>query len=281
MTSRTCASDADCNDGDACNGVETCRPEGVCRAAANQVPSAGICTQDLSAECDNNGGTVTLDGSCSSDPEGCALSYQWTSTTCSLDDPTQAKPKASCPKGMNSVSLTVEDVVGAQSAPDTATVNIVDTKPPVVSCSVSLPVMNQTNHDLVNVGLVSTATDQCEGDLPVTVNVFGDEDDQENTGFPDSPDAKDIATGTLQLRAERRGNGDGRVYLIVTRATDSSNNSAFDCCTVAVPHSSSAADQTDATRQATAAQSYCLAHNGMPPPGYFVIGDGPEVGPKQ
>jgi len=22
-------------------------------------------------------------------------------------------------------------------------------------------------------------------------------------------------------------------------------------------------------------------HNGMPPPGYFVIGDGPEVGPKQ
>jgi hypothetical protein len=281
MTSSTCSQDSDCDDGDACNGVETCRTEGVCRAAANQVPTAEICSAQLTAECTANGGDVTLDGSCSSDPESCSLSDLWTSATCTFDDATLVKPKAHCPLGSNTVSLTVEDVVGAFSPPDTASVAIVDTKPPVVSCSVSLPLMTQNNHDLVNVGLVSTATDQCEGDLPVRVKVFGDEDDQEKTGSPDSPDAKDIAPGTLRLRAERLGNGDGRVYLVVTTATDSSNNGAFNCCTVAVPHSTSAADQTDATRQAAAAQSYCLAHNGMPPPRYFVIGDGPVMGPKQ
>ncbi|HSP97004.1 MAG TPA: hypothetical protein VL049_07130, partial [Candidatus Dormibacteraeota bacterium] len=174
---------------------------------------------------------------------------------------------------------------GASSSPDTATVTTTDTKPPAVTCSVSQPVLNQTNHDLVNIGLASTATDQCEGNLPVTVKVYSNEDDQQglnsDVAHGDSPDAKDIAVGTLRLRAERLGNGDGRVYLVVASASDSSNNSAVGCCTVAIPHSTSAADQTKATQLAAAARNYCLAHPGMPPTGYFVIGDGPIVGPKQ
>jgi hypothetical protein len=33
--------------------------------------------------------------------------------------------------------------------------------------------------------------------------------------------------------------------------------------------------------QAAAAQAYCQGNNGAPPAGYFVVGDGPIVGPKQ
>lgn len=33
--------------------------------------------------------------------------------------------------------------------------------------------------------------------------------------------------------------------------------------------------------QAAAASAYCESHGGMLPPGYFVIGDGPIIGPKQ
>jgi hypothetical protein len=40
-------------------------------------------------------------------------------------------------------------------------------------------------------------------------------------------------------------------------------------------------DQDAVNAQAAAAKAYCLAHNGAPPPGYFVIGDGPVIGPKQ
>lgn len=284
-TSASCSQDSDCDDHNDCNGVERCRSEGVCRAAANQVPTADICTKLLTAECSNGTSTVTLDGTCSSDPEGCSVSYQWSSSTCRLDNASGSKPQATCPLGANSVSLTVEDAVGAFSTPDTATVTTTDTKPPVVTCSVSQPVLNQTNHDLVNVGLASTATDQCEGNLPVTVKVYSNEDDQQflnsDVANGDSPDAKGIAVGTLRLRAERLGSGNGRVYLVVTGASDSSNNSASDCCTVAIPHSMSAADQTEATQLAAAARNYCLAHAGMPPAGYFVIGDGPIVGPQQ
>ena len=88
-----------------------------------------------------------------------------------------------------------------------------------------------------------SAVDQCEGVLPVTVNVFADEDDDGTGDGNTSPDAVDIDVGSLQLRGERKGNGDGRVYLIIPEATDSSGNRGFGCCTVVVPHSNAAAAQ--------------------------------------
>ena len=60
-----------------------------------------------------------------------------------------------------------------------------------MSCSVTTPIINQTNHNLVNVGLAGAAVDSCEGDVAVTVNVFADENDDEDTGDgKHSPDAK-------------------------------------------------------------------------------------------
>jgi hypothetical protein len=117
--------------------------------------------------------------------------------------------------------------------------------------------------------------------IPVSVQVFSDEDDQEDTGTGNfSPDAKNIAPGTLRLRSERKGNGNGRVYLIVTRATDQSGNTAIDCATVVVPHDQSPA--SIAAIKAKAASAAATVHStGQPPVGYFVVGDGPIIGPKQ
>jgi len=136
------------------------------------------------------------------------------------------------------------------------------------------------NHNLVNVGLSVSATDNCDANL--TITVFGDEDDEEPTGDgTHSPDAKDIAPGTLRLRSERKGDADGRVYLIVVKATDDAGNVGVACCTVVVPKSQSQADQNAVNMQATSAQSFCLANQGALPPGYFVIGDGSIIGPRQ
>jgi hypothetical protein len=96
-----------------------------------------------------------------------------------------------------------------------------------------------------------------------------------------SPDATNIVVGTLQLRAERADSGDGRVYLIVVRDTDSKGNTGFSCSSVVVPHDSSASALAAVNSQAATARAYCQAKNGAPPPGYFVIGDGPVIGPKQ
>src|SRR5262249_1483160 len=131
------------------------------------------------------------------------------------------------------------------------------------------------------VGLAARARDACEGELPVTVSVFGDEDDETQTGDGNfSPDATDIAVGSLRLRAERQDNGDGRVYLIRVEATDSTGNRGVDCCTVVVPQSHSQQALRSVQSQAAAAQAFCLANAGMPPAGYFVVGDGPLIGPK-
>ena len=85
----------------------------------------------------------------------------------------------------------------------------------------------------------------------------------------------------MRLRSERIGAADGRVYLIVVKITDTSGNMSFTCATVVVPKSQSKTDKNSVDAQAAAAKAYALSHNGSPPPGYFVIGDGQVVGPKQ
>ncbi len=47
-----------------------------------------------------------------------------------------------------------------------------------------------------------------------------------------------------------------------------------------VPLSNKAADRNAVNAQAAAAKAFFLA-NQAPPPGYFVIGDGPVIGPRQ
>src|SRR5262249_28420527 len=116
------------------------------------------------------------------------------------------------------------------------TVKVEDHEAPVVTSAVTLSQLWQPNHNLINVGLSGSASDNCDSNLTFTVRVYGDEDDDEATGDGNfSPDAKNIARGTLLLRAERNGNKNGRVYLIVVSATDSSGNTGFSTRTVTVP----------------------------------------------
>ena len=109
--------------------------------------------------------------------------------------------------------------------------------------------------------------------------MFGDEDDQTATssGVVHSPDAKDIGVGTLRLRAERVDSDDGRVYLVVVAATNFLGNTSRACHTVVIQRKK----KGDVEAQAAAAKAFCQANNGSPPPGYFTIGDGPIIGPKQ
>jgi uncharacterized repeat protein (TIGR01451 family) len=185
------------------------------------------------------------------------------------------------PVGQTTVTCTATDSGGATST-CTFHVTVNDVEPPVVSCSVARSLLWPPNHDLVNVGLTATAVDVCSGVLPVTVGVSGDEDDETPTGDGRfSPDAKSPGSGTLRLRSERIGNRDGRVYLIVPKAVDQSGNTGFTCCTAVVPHSRNRAAIASVNAQAAAATAFCHSHGGAAPPGYFVVGDGPLIGPKQ
>ena len=138
------------------------------------------------------------------------------------------------------------------------------------------------NHNLTNVRLGASVSEACDSNPAIEVKVFGNEDDETPTGDGNfSPDASAIALNSLRLRSERKGDGDGRVYLVVVRATDASGNAGIDCMTVVVPHDQSKSSIASVNAQAAAAKAFCLANNGTAPAGYFVVGDGPITGNKQ
>jgi FtsP/CotA-like multicopper oxidase with cupredoxin domain len=184
------------------------------------------------------------------------------------------------PIGTTVVTCTATNGIG-EMAQCTFNVTVNDTEKPTITSSVAVSTFWSPSHDLINVGLKATATDNCSGALPVTITVYGDENDESSTGDGTfSPDAKNIAVGTLRLRAERNQKGDGRVYLIIVTASDTAGNVAKSCLTVVVPKDQTTKSINSVMAQATAAKTFCEA-NGTAPAGYFVIGDGPVIGNKQ
>ena len=161
----------------------------------------------------------------------------------------------------------------------TVTLTLGGSGAPTLTASVATGTLWTPSHDLVNVGLTVSATNSC-GTATTQIAVYSDEDDVSGDPDDQSPDAKNIASGTLRLRAERRGAGDGRVYLIIVKATDGGSNTTRKCLTVTVPKSQSAAHVNSATQQAAAAAAQCQS-TGLAPAGYFAVGDGPVVGGKQ
>jgi hypothetical protein len=159
---------------------------------------------------------------------------------------------------------------------------VVDSTAPMVSSSVAQSILWPPDHNLVNVGLSVAASDNCASTPTVRVTIYSNEGDQppgdEDSSF--SPDARNISPGNLRLRSERSESGSGRVYLIVSQASDGSNTGSS-CAIAVVPHDQSAGSVAGVNGMAATAQSYCAGHNGTPPPGYLVVGNGPTVGPKQ
>jgi uncharacterized repeat protein (TIGR01451 family) len=85
-------------------------------------------TADAGSPQNVHGGTVTLNGSASTDPDGDALLYHWLQTdgtTVTLSDPTAASPTFTAPlaDGLLTFQLTVTDTFGATDS-DTTTVTV-------------------------------------------------------------------------------------------------------------------------------------------------------------
>ena len=160
----------------------------------------------------------------------------------------------------------------------------------MVTCAVGSGTLWPPNHDLIAVGFAATAADNCDGPgsigggtsgggLPMTVTVLSNEPELAQGSGNFSPDAK-FANGVLRLRSERSGNGDGRIYLILSSGTDSAGNLGWCSSTVTVTHDQSAASRASVEAKAAAAKAWYLNYK-QPPTGWYVIGNGAIVGPKQ
>jgi len=176
---------------------------------------------------------VTLDGSASYDPDGDALTYKWTWVGGSADG---VNPTINLPYGKTTVTLAVDDGKGGASS-DTVDISIVDTAVPTLNVTVNPNILWPPNHKYVEVLPSLAVNDACIETTKVElVSVTSSEPDN---GLGDGDTANDIvinADGSILLRAERSGRGDGRIYTITYRATDAAGNSTTASATVTVPH---------------------------------------------
>ncbi len=201
------------------------------------------------AECASpQGGSVTLDGSGSSDPDSTAgtnddiVAFEWYlhhGTPSETLIATGPIAQVVLPLGPNVVTLEVTDRKGA-TATDEATWTVRDSVSPTISVTVDPAVVWPPDRRMVPVHATVTAGDACGTASVVLAAVTSNE----RSGWA----AKDGSGGDIQgadigtpdfdllLRAARVGSGPGRVYTIVYQANDAAGNLSTGRATVVVPH---------------------------------------------
>jgi hypothetical protein len=125
----------------------------------------------------------------------------------------------------------------------TVTITNIDKVAPTLTVQANKNSLVPPNHKLVDIGFSWIAQDNGSGIASVKlISVTSNEPDN---GLGDGDTSNDIQgadIGTddqsIQLRAERSGNGTGRVYTITYKAVDFAGNSVTASTTVTVPHSS-------------------------------------------
>jgi len=201
---------------------------------ASNPPPVITCPQDITVECTGNCGIQASDPQLMPFFTGVSTTDNCPGVVITNDGP------AFFDLGTKTVVFTATDSAGA-TANCSARVNVVDTRPPVISVALSRDTLWPPNHNLVDIVATVGVTDVCDPHPTfVLASITSSEPDD---GLGDGDTVKDIqgaAPGTpdtaFRLRSERSGSGSGRIYTILYTASDKSGNTAQAKVTVTVPH---------------------------------------------
>jgi hypothetical protein len=215
--------------------------------------SADVTVQDTTPPTVSAPAAVTLECNASggvpkSDPQVVAwLSSASASDICegplAVTNDAPALFAAGCPPGgETSVTFSSTDS-SLNTGSASSSVFVQDTTAPLVSCGAIERELWPPDHEFVDVGLSFSAADVCDTNpLSISITVSSDEDAAGAAGAGGTkhcPDAQIQPDGSVLLRAERSGAGDGRVYVISVRATDSCGNVGLCQVPVTVPYNRS------------------------------------------
>ncbi len=120
---------------------------------------------------------------------------------------------------------------------DPVVVGLCETTAPVVEVTASPDTLWPPNHKYRE---VTTTVEVTDADPNTTITLVSVESNEPDNGSGDGDTINDIVIVddfNFQLRAERSGNGDGRVYTIIYEVTDACGNSTLASATVTVPKS--------------------------------------------
>jgi len=210
----------DCDDG---NQVDADGCDTDCRFAAHITCNAPLVTGDPQ--------TCTAEVSCSAiasciDPEGGTVSI-----ACVPGSPYGA--------GTTDVTVQCTDSRGTASTVCPVSVSVTDDTPPTISIDPFPSLLWPPNHHMLQVDAGVSASDNCGVPTITLLSVMSDEPD-DGSGDGETVDDIQAEVGTnatsVWLRAERSGEGDGRVYTIAYSATDAAGNETTATAAVIVPH---------------------------------------------
>ena len=144
--------------------------------------------------------------------------------------------------GIYSVTYGAQDSAGNQATPVVRVVTVSDTSPPVLTVT-SSGTLWPPEHEYIAVPvstLVSAATDTCDSGVGVgSVVITKVSSDEADNGNGDGNTIDDIVIApdcrSVQLRAERAGNLNGRFYVVTLRVTDASGNATTKTVNMIVP----------------------------------------------
>ena len=139
------------------------------------------------------------------------------------------------PVGTTTVQAKASNAAGVDSCSFTVTVN--DTEPPVLEdVSADPAVLWPPNHQMKNVTIDYTATDNCGGVITSSLSVTSNQPQNGQGDGNTESDWEIIDEHHVRLRAERAGNGGCRIYSIKITSTDQYGNESDSTVTVVVPH---------------------------------------------
>ena len=118
-------------------------------------------------------------------------------------------------------------------------ITVFDGTPPVISnASTNVVSLWPPNHKMKDVMVNYTTSDNCNA-VTTTLSVSSNEPINGTGDGDTAPDWQIVNNHFVKLRAERAGNGSGRIYTITIKATDGCNNSSTKVLLVNVNHSNS------------------------------------------
>jgi hypothetical protein len=164
------------------------------------------------------------------------------SDTCGVAKVTDDRPKQ-WPLGQTLVHFQAVDQAGLKAS-CTTPVQVQDTDGPVVA-TVDYDAMWPPNHKMQTITLDDCCVhiqDKCQGELSLEqakghiTCVTSDEPENDVGDGNADPDIVIVNATTVQLRRERQGPKDGRVYRIGFEVQDAAGNVSVGTCLVPVPH---------------------------------------------
>jgi hypothetical protein len=194
----------------------------------NQAPVAAFQLADTLEAAGPDGRLVPLDGSASQDPDGDALSYEWTRNDQAIGSGQNID--AQIPLGTHTVALTVHD--GQTSGQLAHSVTIADRTAPTMQIDQYEEQLWPPNNKMRKVASV-TATDLVS-DAQLSVSVDADSPQFSSRDYRIQQNTDNSAT--IWVRAKRSGRRDGRTYTISLEALDRAGNRNQQSIQVEVPH---------------------------------------------